>query len=116
MRTHVTRFVAVAVAAAGARPAIAQEPTPEPGVSLKAAAYASSDELADAPGREKTAQCGACHSHDYVRMNSRFLDLAGWTAVVNKMINAFGAPIPREDVDVIATYLAERYGKPGSTK
>jgi len=117
MRTHVTRVVAmaVAVAAAGARPAIAQEPIPEPGVPLKAAAYASSDELADAPGREKTAQCGACHSLDYVRMNSRFLDLAGWTAVVNKMINAFGAPIPKDDVDAIARYLAVNYGKAPAT-
>ena len=117
MRTLLTRVVAmaVAVAAAGARPAIAQEPTPEPGVPLKAAAYASSDELTDAPGRDKTAQCGACHSLDYIRMNSRFLDLAGWTAVVNKMINAFGAPIPKDDIDAIARYLAVNYGKPPAT-
>ena len=117
MRTDVTRVVAmaVAVAAAGARPAIAQEPSPKPEVPLKAAAYASSDELTDAPGREKTAQCGACHSLDYIRMNSRFLDLAGWTAVVNKMINAFGAPIPKDDVDAIARYLAVNYGKPPAT-
>ena len=113
VRTHVA--IAVVVAVAGARPAIAQVPSPKPGVPLKAAAYASSDELVDAPGREKTAQCGACHSLDYIRMNSRFLDLAGWTAVVNKMINAFGAPIPKGDVDAIARYLAVNYGKPPAT-
>jgi hypothetical protein len=45
-------------------------------------------------------------------MNSRFLDKTGWTASVNKMINAFGAPIPKEDVEVIASYLAQNYGKP----
>jgi hypothetical protein len=45
-------------------------------------------------------------------MNSRFLDKAGWTATTNKMINAFGAPIPKEDVDAIASYLAQNYGKP----
>ena len=28
---------------------------------------------------------------DYIQMNSSFLDKAGWTASVNKMINAFGA-------------------------
>ncbi|MCI0437411.1 MAG: cytochrome c [Gemmatimonadetes bacterium] len=78
---------------------------------MESPVHASTDELADAPGREKTAQCGACHSLDYVRMNSRFLDLAGWTAVVNKMINAFGAPIPKDDVDAIARYLAEHYGR-----
>ncbi|HEX9432780.1 MAG TPA: cytochrome c [Burkholderiales bacterium] len=67
--------------------------------------------LKDAPGRDKAMQCLACHSLDYIQMNSRFLDKAGWTASVNKMINAFGAPIAKEDVDTIATYLAENYGK-----
>jgi len=68
--------------------------------------------LKDAPGRDKAMQCLACHSLDYIQMNSRFLDKTGWTASVNKMINAFGAPIPKEDVDAIASYLSENYGKP----
>jgi mono/diheme cytochrome c family protein len=80
--------------------------------SLGAAAQEAKVELRDASGRDKAMQCGACHSLDYIPMNSRFLDKAGWTASVNKMINAFGAPIPREDVDAIANYLAENYGKP----
>ena len=67
--------------------------------------------LKDAPGREKAQVCVACHSVDYIPMNSRFLDKAGWTASVNKMINVFGAPIAKEDVDAIASYLAENYGK-----
>ncbi len=67
--------------------------------------------LKDAPGRDKAMQCLACHSLDYIQMNSRFLDKAGWTASVNKMINAFGAPIAKEDVDAIATYLNENYGR-----
>ena len=67
--------------------------------------------LIDGPGKDKTQACVACHSLDYIPMNSRFLDKAGWTATVNKMINAFGAPIAKEDVDAIATYLAENYGK-----
>ena len=67
--------------------------------------------LKDGPGKEKTQVCVACHSLDYIPMNSPFLDKAGWTATVNKMINAFGAPIAKEDVDPIATYLAENYGK-----
>ena len=29
--------------------------------------------------------CVACHSVDYIQMNSRFMDKAGWTASVNKM-------------------------------
>ena len=67
--------------------------------------------LKDAPGKEKAQACVACHSLDYIPMNSRFLDKAGWTASVNKMINVFGAPIAKEDVDAIAAYLAENYGK-----
>lgn len=66
--------------------------------------------LKDAPGKDKTMQCIACHSVDYIPMNSRFLNKAGWTAEVNKMINAFGAPIPKTDVEEIATYLTQNYG------
>jgi hypothetical protein len=66
--------------------------------------------LKDGPGRDKTMQCIACHSVDYIPMNSRFLNKAGWTAEVNKMINVFGAPIPKSDVEEIATYLTQNYG------
>ena len=66
----------------------------------------------DVPGLDKVeGNCSGCHSLDYIPMNSPFLDKAGWTASVNKMINAFGAPIAKENVDAIATYLAENYGK-----
>jgi hypothetical protein len=83
------------------------------GLAFAAGAFAQEAkvELKDAPGRDKARQCVTCHSLDYIQMNSRFLDKAGWTASVNKMINAFGAPIPKEDVEAIATYLAENYGK-----
>ena len=68
--------------------------------------------LKDGPGRDKAQACVACHSLDYIHMNSRFMNKAGWTASVNKMINVFGAPIAKEDVDAIASYLAQNYGKP----
>jgi hypothetical protein len=69
--------------------------------------------LKDGPGRDKVmSQCAMCHSLDYVQMNSRFLDRAGWTASVTKMINVFGAPIPKEDVDTLVDYLTQNYGKP----
>jgi hypothetical protein len=80
-------------------------------VAAQAGAQEEKVVLKDAPGRDKAMQCLACHSLDYIQMNSRFLDKAGWTASVNKMINAFGAPIAKEDVDAIATYLAENYGR-----
>jgi hypothetical protein len=81
-------------------------------VAGSAAAQESKVVLKDAPGKDKTAQCMACHSLDYIQMNSRFMDKAGWTASVNKMINVFAAPIPKSDVDAIAGYLAEQYGRP----
>ena len=84
-------------------------------ISLAAVSCAWAQEsrvvLKDAPGKEKLMQCVACHSLDYIQMNSSFLDKAGWTASVSKMINVFGAPIPKEDVETIADYLAQNYGK-----
>jgi mono/diheme cytochrome c family protein len=84
-------------------------------VAMIAGSAAADEKVIDlkkAPGLDAVeGNCGACHSLDYIQMNSRFLDKAGWTASVNKMINAFGAPIAKEDVDAIATYLAENYGK-----
>lgn len=77
-----------------------------------AAAQESKIRLKDGPGRDKANACMACHGLDYIQMNSRFLDKAGWTASVSKMINAFGAPIAKEDIEPIATYLAQNYGKP----
>jgi hypothetical protein len=84
------------------------------GLALAAAAGAqeSKVQLKDGPGKDKAGQCAVCHSLDYIPMNSRFLDKTGWTAEVNKMIKAYGAHIPPEDVDPIASYLADNYGKP----
>lgn len=76
-----------------------------------ALAQESKVQLKDGPGKDKAMQCVACHSLDYIQMNSHFLDKAGWTASINKMINAFGAPIPKDDVEAIAAYLAQNYGK-----
>ncbi|OGT00259.1 MAG: sulfide dehydrogenase [Gallionellales bacterium RBG_16_56_9] len=70
--------------------------------------------LKEGLGKDKAMQCVACHSLDYIPMNSHFLDKTGWTASINKMINAFGAPIPKEDVETIADYLAQNYGKPAA--
>jgi hypothetical protein len=67
--------------------------------------------LKPAPGLDKVeANCDACHSLDYIPMNSPFLNGTGWEAEVNKMINAFGAPIDHADAKVIADYLKENYG------
>ena len=68
--------------------------------------------LKDGPGLDKVRQnCVACHSLDYIQLNSPFLDEKGWDAVVTKMVKAYGAPIKPEDQKPIAEYLARNYGK-----
>jgi hypothetical protein len=67
--------------------------------------------LRQAPGLDKVeASCSACHSLDYVQINSPFLSAAGWDAEVAKMINAFGAPIDPADAKSIVDYLSKNYG------
>ncbi|MGH6841270.1 MAG: cytochrome c [Methylocella sp.] len=81
-----------------------------------ASASASADEAAvylkQAPGAAVVeGQCGACHSLDYIVMNSPFLDAAHWDKTVAKMINVFGAPIDPADAKTIGDYLKENYGE-----
>jgi sulfite dehydrogenase (cytochrome) subunit B len=80
-------------------------------VIAPAAAEEKSVELKHAPGLEKVERnCAACHSLDYVQMNSPFLAPASWDAEIAKMIKAFGAPISDVDAAVIAEYLKMNYG------
>ena len=79
------------------------------------AAQAFADEqpivLKQAPGLEKVeSNCAACHSLDYIQMNSPFLNAAAWDAEVTKMIKAFSAPIPDADAKVIGDSLKANYG------
>jgi mono/diheme cytochrome c family protein len=91
------RMIAIAtLAALAAGTAAADEPT----ITLK-----------PGPGLDKVqGNCAACHSLVYIQMNSPFLNAAGWTAEVTKMIKAFGAPIGDADAKDIAAYLAQNYG------
>jgi cytochrome c5 len=69
--------------------------------------------LKDAPGRAVTENlCSGCHSLDYIRINAPFMNRQTWTAEVNKMIQAFGAPIPMNDATAIIDYLNANYGPP----
>ena len=69
-------------------------------------------QLKQAPGADKVeANCAACHTLDYIPMNSTFLNAAQWDAEVTKMINAFGAPIGPDDAKIIGDYLKANYGK-----
>ena len=70
--------------------------------------------LKDAPGHDVVENnCAACHSLDYIRTNSSFLNRQGWEAEVNKMINVFGASTPPEEARAIVDYLVKNYGVGG---
>jgi mono/diheme cytochrome c family protein len=85
-----------AVAALVVRPAVANEQL----IQLK-----------KAPGLDKVeANCQACHSLDYIPMNSPFPNAALWDAEITKMIKAYGAPIDDADAKAIAEYLKSNYG------
>lgn len=80
---------------------------------LAGSALAEEPALRPGPGQQLVAEnCGSCHSLNYIRMNSPFLDQAGWTAEVNKMVNVFHAPVEAAAVPEIIAYLAREYGPP----
>jgi len=67
--------------------------------------------LKKAPGLDKVeANCGACHSLDYIQMNAPYPNAALWDAEVGKMIKAYGAPITDADAAAIKDYLTKNYG------
>lgn len=87
-------------------------------LALTASTAVHADETAitlkDAPGRDVVMNnCAACHSLDYILMNSPFLDQTTWEAEVTKMIKAFGAPIDDADAKTIIDYLSRNYGTGG---
>ncbi len=70
-------------------------------------------ELKPGPGMEKTAgYCNVCHSLDYITTQPPF-SKEKWGEVVNKMVKAFGAPIPPDVAREITDYLGSAYGKTG---
>jgi mono/diheme cytochrome c family protein len=82
--------------------------------TVSAAVHAAEDsiELKQGPGRALVeANCVACHSLDYIQMNSPFLDRKGWEASVNKMVKVMGAPVKEDDARAIVDYLQASYGK-----
>jgi mono/diheme cytochrome c family protein len=92
--------VIAAIAAVGASVAVAAEKP----VALK-----------QAPGVDKVeSNCAACHSLDYIQMNSPFPSPATWEAEVAKMVKTYGAPIDEEDAKAIVNYLKRNYGTEGN--
>ena len=82
-------------------------------LALALPAAAEVTELRPGRGADVTAaNCAACHSLDYIMMNAPFLDQAGWTAEVAKMVNVFRAPVEPSLVPEIVEYLTRHYGPP----
>ena len=93
-------LVALLVGLLGASTILAAEPADE-----------SSIQLRDDPARELVeGSCAACHSLDYIIMNSVFLDRKGWQAEVTKMVKVNGAEIAHEEQAKILDYLVRAYG------
>jgi hypothetical protein len=70
----------------------------------------AAETLKPGPGDDTTsAVCAACHTTDYIVMNSVFLTPEAWKAEVTKMRSAFGAPIDDETAAEITAYLANNY-------
>lgn len=81
------------------------------GVALPAFAEESAIVLKPGAGHDETVNnCAACHSLDYIPMNSPFLTPEQWKAEVTKMRKVYGAPVSDADAEKIATYLAGAYG------
>jgi hypothetical protein len=57
-----------------------------------------------------TAYCNACHTSNYIIMNSVFLTADQWKAEVTKMRSAYGAPIDDGTAAQITAYLVAQYG------
>jgi len=80
-------------------------------IALPATADEMPVQLKKATGLDKVeANCQACHSLDYIPMNSPFPNGALWDAEITKMIKAYGAPIDDADAKAIADYLKSNYG------
>ena len=76
-----------------------------------ALAAESTIELKAGPGRDLVrGYCVACHSLDYVQANAPFMTRQVWDAEVAKMIKAYGAQVPADDVPKLVDYLASAYG------
>ena len=81
------------------------------GLLLATPAFADDLPLKPGPGQDTVeANCGACHTTSYIRMNSPFLTPDAWKAEVTKMRVAFGSPISDDVAAEIIGYLNAQYG------
>lgn len=55
-------------------------------------------------------KCGICHSADYILYQPPGMTQAQWTAEVQKMQHAYGAPIDPSEIKLLGVYLTVVYG------
>jgi cytochrome c553 len=80
-------------------------------VAGTAQAQESKLELKSGPGRDQVmGYCVMCHSVDYIQMNSVFMTRQVWDAEITKMIKAYGAQVPPDQIPVLLDYLTKNYG------
>ena len=91
-------------------PFVARAATPFELKSVKIDLPDSDKMFPDGPGSDTiNNNCLACHSAGMV-LNQPALSKQAWAAEVNKMINAYKAPVAPEDVGAIVEYLTALKG------
>jgi hypothetical protein len=107
---HRNLLSAVILLSAASMPFIARAATPFELKPVKVDLPDSDRMFPAGPGSDAiNNNCLACHSAGMV-LNQPALSKQAWAAEVNKMINAYKAPIAPEDVGAIVEYLTRIKG------
>jgi hypothetical protein len=110
MRAHLAVLASFALAAACGR-----HPEPGPAGHSLALPDIPPPELPDAPGRAMLqGACATCHTLRYV-LGQPPLTRQQWTAEVDKMRKAYGAPFPDEMTGQMVDYLVAIRGTGASS-
>jgi cytochrome c553 len=100
----------VILLSAASMPFVARAATPSELKPVKIDLPDSDKMFRQGPGSDAiNNNCLACHSADMV-LNQPELSKQAWAAEVNKMINAYKAPVAPEDVGAIVEYLSRLKG------
>jgi cytochrome c5 len=81
------------------------------GTLLSAAiAFSAAGHAAQEASKGEIIMNNACMGcHEYRKIETQAMDAAGWTKLVNSMIEK-GASVKKEDLPVLVSYLAEEHG------
>lgn len=109
LRNFLPAFILLGLLGAASMPLVVRAATPLDLKSVKID-LPDSDRMFPGPGSDAiNNNCLACHSAGMV-LNQPELSKQAWMAEVNKMINAYKAPVAPEDVGPIVDYLSRVKG------